>query len=986
MSGSEGLEVVPLNDLFLMQPQKAIAFALADFEFVADQVASALQKAGEEHGYQFFSLTGLTAPNGAELLAPARIKPVFFRLPTELVPAYYLEVQVSDPSTVESDYYAYVVAAKNGKLLYRHSLKADAQSFNYRAWAEPMPPFTPYPGPQGRNGTPHPTGMPDSYQAPFVTPNLIGLQNAPFSKNDPWLLNNATETKGNNVDAYADIFGPDGFNNGDLRANTTTTNTFDLTYDVNQPPYVSIDQRKASVTQLFYTIDWLHDWFYDAGFNESAGNAQVNNYGRSGLGNDPIQAQAQAQDYSGLTNANMNTPADGGSPRMQMYVWNDYNTGVHRDSGLDAAIVAHEWGHYISNRLVHNSSGLTTNMSRGLGEGWGDFHALMLMVADAQDFSYGGVYAMGGYSTRVLTNNNFYFGIRRYPYSTNFSKNPLTFKHIQDGVALPAGVPVRANGIANSEVHNTGEIWANMLWGCYAGLLNDTPRLTFTEAQNRMKTYLVAAYKMTTTAPTLPEARDALLSVMDSQDHADSLLCAQSFAQRGAGAGAIAPDRYSTSNSGVTEGYGTSGAVEFLSVVLSDSPGYCDADGILDNEETGALSITLRNNGFAAFSSGSVALSSPNPGIFFPQNTVAIPTFSPGETVTLTAPITINGIVGIQPTNIILTANAPSFAAPFKHNVQFRMNMDELPNASKVDDFEGQTVQWARYLGATAPSNTSLKWQLVTLNAGGHAAWATNDTWALSYLRSPALQVSSIGNFSFTFKQRYQFEATGSYMWDGGVIEISTDTDYWTDIGAFAIPTYTGTLESSPLNGRPAYVNQNPQFPLYQTVTVDLGTAYQGQTVYIRFTLAADGYHKTFGWEVDDVEFSGIDNNPFSLTVPHQAHCHQLNVISGTPQSADMLTVFATPLKTQVKDFAGNPLSGINVTFTTPGNGASGTFAGGITSVIVTTGANGYAIAPPFTANGIAGTYNVTVTAGIQSVNYQMTNRFVDEIFSNDFE
>jgi hypothetical protein len=36
-----------------------------------------------------------------------------------------------------------------------------------------------------------------------------------------------------------------------------------------------------------------------------------------------------------------------------------------------------------------------------------------------------------------------------------------------------------------------------MLWECYAGLLRDSGRLTFEQAQSRMKDYLVAAYKLT---------------------------------------------------------------------------------------------------------------------------------------------------------------------------------------------------------------------------------------------------------------------------------------------------------------------------------------------------------------------------------------------------------------------------------------------------------------------------------------------------------
>jgi hypothetical protein len=151
-------------------------------------------------------------------------------------------------------------------------------------------------------------------------PNLVTLQNGPISTNDPWLPAGATVTTGNNVDAYVDLVTPDGFNGpGDFRATTTAPGVFDRTYDVTLAPGASADQRMAAITELFYINNWLHDWFYDAGFNEAAGNAQTDNYGRGGIGGDSIRAEAQ--DFSGTNNANMNTPADGGRPRMQMYVF-----------------------------------------------------------------------------------------------------------------------------------------------------------------------------------------------------------------------------------------------------------------------------------------------------------------------------------------------------------------------------------------------------------------------------------------------------------------------------------------------------------------------------------------------------------------------------------------------------------------------------------------------------------------------------------------
>jgi hypothetical protein len=103
------------------------------------------------------------------------------------------------------------------------------------------------------------------------------------------------------------------------------------------------------------------------------------------------------------------------------------------------------------------------------------------------------------------------------------SKDPLTFKHIANGTPLPTTAPVSfgEDGSFNAEVHSTGEIWATMLWECYAALLRD-PRYTFVAAQERMKRYLVASLKLTPVDPTLLEARDAVLAAaiaVDEQDY-----------------------------------------------------------------------------------------------------------------------------------------------------------------------------------------------------------------------------------------------------------------------------------------------------------------------------------------------------------------------------------------------------------------------------------------------------------------------------------
>jgi extracellular elastinolytic metalloproteinase len=124
----------------------------------------------------------------------------------------------------------------------------------------------------------------------------------------------STLTRGNNVRAQEDI---DANNTGGFSPNGGAALNFDFPFDDTRDPST---YRPASITNLFYWNNILHDIHYQYGFDEKNGNFQQNNYGRarSGAG-DPVNADAQ--DGSGLNNANFGTPPDGFSPRMQMFIW-----------------------------------------------------------------------------------------------------------------------------------------------------------------------------------------------------------------------------------------------------------------------------------------------------------------------------------------------------------------------------------------------------------------------------------------------------------------------------------------------------------------------------------------------------------------------------------------------------------------------------------------------------------------------------------------
>ncbi len=133
-----------------------------------------------------------------------------------------------------------------------------------------------------------------------------------------------TITRGNNVFAMEDR---DANNGAGMSAEGGPGLVFDFPYGGNSVQ--SDTYTNASVTNLFYMNNMLHDVWFNYGFNEQNGNFQQKNYSgyvQGGLFGDAVQADAQdgaEADPPNLNNANFSTPSDGTRPRMQMYLWSN---------------------------------------------------------------------------------------------------------------------------------------------------------------------------------------------------------------------------------------------------------------------------------------------------------------------------------------------------------------------------------------------------------------------------------------------------------------------------------------------------------------------------------------------------------------------------------------------------------------------------------------------------------------------------------------
>ena len=369
-------------------------------------------------------------------------------------------------SRSRAEMYRVLVDAENEAVLVRQALTAYISDATYRVFTTESP--TPMsPGHESPSSLqPLPTN-----RVLLTTPAL----NTTASPNG-WINDGGNITSGNNTDTYTDTNADDA---ADLPRTTGTGRVFDFPYDLTQEPS---NFKDASVTQLFYWTNFMHDRMYELGFTEAAGNFQTDNFGRGGSGNDPVNAEAQ--DGSGTNNANFSTPVDGGRGRMQMYNWT--NATPDRDGSFEAEVVLHEYGHGVSNRLVGGPSVTISALStRGMGEGWSDFYGLAL-TAEASDNPHGN-WSRGAWS-RYLSSSwyseNYYYGARRYSYSTDMLKNPHTLRDIDPNqVDWHTSVPRNPTYAATqdaTQVHYQGTVWCVALWDLRANLiLKQEPRQTF---------------------------------------------------------------------------------------------------------------------------------------------------------------------------------------------------------------------------------------------------------------------------------------------------------------------------------------------------------------------------------------------------------------------------------------------------------------------------------------------------------------------------
>ncbi len=595
----------------------------------------------------------------------------------------------------------------------------------------------------------------------------------------------------------------------------------------------------AAVVQLFYLCNWYHDKLYALGFTEAAGNFQSNNFARGGLGNDAVQADAQ--DGSGTDNANFSTPADGSPGRMQMYIFTGPNP--RRDGDLDAEIVFHEHTHGLSWRLVGGGQALGDTQSDGMGEGWSDFYGLSLLSEAGDDVN--GNYATGGYATYQLggLTQNYYYGIRRYPYTTDMTKNPLTFKDIDPAQASThAGVPRSPIiGTTANEVHNEGEVWCVTLWEARANLIN---KYGWAVGNQLMLQLTTDGMKLTVPHPNFLQARDGILQadLVDTGGANQNDLWA-AFAKRGLGFSATSPA--SSTTTGLHEAFD-----------VPDDLRVTPSTGLSSGGQIGGP-FTPPCQNYAVTNAGTNGL------------TWTVTTTQPWVTLGSAGGNLPAGTGGAVSVCINVAANVLS-AGNYSASVIFS-NLTSGRNFSRTvslvitppqvvsfplnsDPGWSRSGEWAfgkpSGLGGAAhgfadPSNGFTGTNVFGINLNGDYSIAIGGPY---YLTTGAINCSAYGSLQLQF-QRWLNSDYQPYVY--ATLEISTNNTSWSTIWSNGVTAVSDSAWTTVLYDISAYADRQP-------------------AVYLRWghRVGQSGAFAYSGWNLDDIALLGVPSAPLFMQLP----------------------------------------------------------------------------------------------------------------------
>ncbi|MFL6210657.1 MAG: M36 family metallopeptidase [Pyrinomonadaceae bacterium] len=820
--------------------------------------------------------------------------------------------------------YYVLVDAQTGTLLWRKNITQDqAQPVTYNIYNDDSP--TP--------SSPTTLSAPGATLPPGIARTDVTEVSENAADNTGWIPDGAGNavTTGNNVDAGLDIVTPNGIDPTGRATATGRVFSFPYIPDGATDPTGSsaptdTNYRMGIVTNIFFWTNRYHDRLYDLGFTEAARNFQTDNFGRGGLGNDFVRAEAQ--DSSGTNNANFSTPADGSLPRMQMYIFT--TSPVNRDGDVDQDVNQHELTHGVSNRLHANATGLGSTSAGGMGEGWSDFYAISLLSSVNGTDTGAGIYAYGGYVTK-----NYYYGIRRFPYAVRANvgangkpHNPLTFADIDptqinlsDGANPPAFV-----GTAN-EVHNAGELWCSTLLEVRQRLI---ARLGFPAGNQRTLQVVTDGMKLDPVNPTQLDGRNSLLAAdCAGFAGADELDIWDAFKTRGMGFRAgfqLGGD----GKSHVLENFDGPN-LTLGTVTATETSG--NGNGQFDPGETVSLSVPLSNTLCATSGVNVTATLSPGFG------STNYGTIAPSTNATQQIPFTIPTDTACgSAIPITITVNSATLG-PITYD--YALPIGRGAALSSYENFDGVTAPALPSGWTTSHVGAGLGWVTSAANPDtlpNAASTGDQANEGTNYLLSPPIPVNTaLGQLSF--RNLYNLESG----FDSMSLQIKIGSGPFQDIiaagGSFVSGGYNSNIGWTGLSGG------TTSAPTYITTAVNLPAAANGQFVQLRWSVHSDANTIAAG-----AAGASIDTIQLSTTA----------------QPCASFGVTTVALSGRVTDSAANGLGGIQITLS------------GTTNVSTITDSNGnYSFA------GLVSGGNYTVTPTTPGLEYTPPSQVFNNLTTN---
>lgn len=494
------------------------------------------------------------------------------------------------------------------------------------------------------------------------------------------------------------------------------------------------------------------------------------------------------------------------------------------DGDFDNGIVAHEYAHGVSIRLVGGPSAVSClNNTEQMGEGWSDFFSLAISPINGSATMPTGAEprGIGNFAINAGVNGG---GIRRQPYSTDMDVNDFTYDDI-----ITSGIP-----------HPLGEIWNTTLWDLYWRLVDeygfDEDLVEGNGGNNIAVKLVIEGMKNTPCSPGMVDGRNGILAAdFLLYDGANQCLIWEVFSRRGLG---FNTDQGSPlSNIDGVESFDNDPACIPTVKVAKETD-----EVLIDAGEGFRVTLNVRNDKAEAVTEVLVTDELPEGLTVVDGSVIGTSNFE------------------IQPGSITFTLAGidPGEENTIRYDVTTSTELHSVP--SYFDGAEAGDEEWSIF-----PLNGEGfdLWQQGENDPfeGDFVWFISNSVEANDQILTPFEPFQLVGERpGIRFYTQYNTEA----KWDAGLVEMSMDGINWTNVGNDRIlrGKYRGEVAPSAFDASVSDLNSYwGVSDGYREVLIDFSDM-AGQEVFLRWRFGSDAAETapegTPGWWVDNIEVMDV--------------------------------------------------------------------------------------------------------------------------------